>query len=126
MTSKEIELLGRQLEQDALADSLARLSGQWKNDISYPDMPPRSFDQDQIYNEELQLSLAAPMEKSSTEIAKAMRKTHEASRTQRDFEIIRAGRKKLMASCLDNAVYRWRKLDREIKAAQSQTAEAKA
>lgn len=118
MKSKEIELLGRKLEQDALADSLARLSDSWKNDISYPDMPTRSPKQDQDYNEELQLALAAPMDKTSTEIAKAMRKTHEASRTQRDFEIIHAGRKKLLASCLDNAVYRWRKLDREIKAAE--------
>ena len=119
MNALEIELLGRKHEQDALADSLARLSEQYKNSITYPDMPVRSEEQELIYAQELAAAQTAPLDKKSTETCTAMRKVHEASRTQRDFEIIKSGRKKLMQSCLNAAVWRYQKLGRQIKAAET-------
>lgn len=116
MNSLEIELLGRMHEQDALADSLGHLSEAYKNTVSYPEVPVRSEEQEEIYAEEIATALAADLDKKSTETCTAMRKTHEASRTQRDFEILKAGRKKLMQACLNAAVWRWEKLGRQIKA----------
>ena len=115
----EIELLGRMQEQDALADSLGYLSDAYKNAVTIPDVPVRSETQDLTYAEELALAQTAPLDKKSTVTCTAMRKVHEASRTQRDFEIIKAGRKKLMQSCLNAAVWRWEKLGRQIKAKQT-------
>ena len=116
MKSSEINLLSKHLEQDSLADSLARMSSKYKNDISWPDMPPRSKEQDTDYNTELQTAMKTSLEKESTNIAAALRRVHEACRDQRDFEIIRAGRKTLMKGCIEAAKWRYEKIGRQIEA----------
>ena len=114
-----INVLGKQHEQDALADSLGVLSDRFKNAIEYPEMPVRSAEESEYWNSELQQSLLAPLPERSTAVSSAMRRVHEASRTERDFEILHAGRKKLLKGCLDAAVWRWEKLGRQIKAIQT-------
>lgn len=116
LSSDEINMLSKHLEQDSMADSLARLSLRYKNDVSWPDMPPRSKEQDKVYNKELQQAMLTSVEKESTNIAAAMRKVHEACRDQRDFEIIHAGRKKLMQGCFEAVKWRYEKLGRQIDA----------
>ena len=116
MNSSEINMLSKHLEQDSLADSLARLSSKYKNDVSWPDMPPRSKEQDTDYNTELQTAMRTSLEKEVTNMASALRKVHEACRDQRDFEIIRAGRKKLMKGCAIATKWRYEKLGRQIEA----------
>ena len=119
LSSLDVELLGRRREQDALADSLARLSEGFRNSITYPDVPVRSTTQSEEYAKEVPLAQAAPLDRKSTEISAAMRKVHEASRTQRDFEIIQAGRMKLLKGCLNAAAWRYAKLGRQIKAKET-------
>lgn len=116
LSSGEIDILSKHLEQDSLADSLAQLSSSYKNDVAWPDLEPRSEDQDIKYNEELQQAMLTDLEKESTNIAAAMRRVHEACRDQRDFEILHAGRKKLMKGCLEAAKWRYEKLGRQIEA----------
>ena len=126
MNSDDIVILGKKLEQDALADSLARLSEEYKNDVAWPEMPFRSEEQDKEYNAELQAALKAKEDRFCTAVSAAMRKAHEASRTQRDFEIVTAGRKKLMLGCLQAAAWRYEKLGMEIEAAEQSQTEATA
>ena len=116
LSSVEIDILSKRLEQDSLADSLAQLSSSFKNDVVWPDLEPRSEDQDTKYNEELQQAMLTDIEKESTNIAAAMRRVHEACRDQRDFEILHTGRKKLMMGCLKAAKWRYEKLGRQIEA----------
>lgn len=125
MISLEIEILGKRKEQDAIADSLTHVFKSYKNNADLPEMPVRSSKQDAIYSQEIAMAQCADLDKKSSATAVVMRKVHEASRTQRDFEILQAGRKKLMLSCLKAAYWRWEKLGKEAEEMEKSLEESK-
>lgn len=114
--SKEILLLATKLEKIALTKILSQISNLYKREVA-PTMPTRE-ESDAAYGAELQ-SFATNSDKMTAELTTAVRDVHEASRAQRDIEIINAGRKKLMKSCLDASVFRIRKLERQIEAMEN-------
>jgi len=111
--SKEILLLATKIERAALHTILSAVSRRYQKEVA-PTMPSRA-ESDSKYAEELQ-GFGVNSTKSTAETATAVRSVHEASRAQRDVEIINTGHKGLMLACLVNAVMRSEKLEREIKA----------
>lgn len=111
--SEHIQLLGMQNERAALEKILSGLSTQYTYEPA--DKMPTRAESDSDYADEIGTK-EINVKRSTVEIAAISRLVHEASRTQRDFEIIGSGRKRLMMACLDATVWRKEKLDRQIYA----------
>lgn len=112
--STTIKILSYRIERSSLVNLLSLLSSRYKREIP-PDLPTRK-ELDEDYRKEL--GDHVDPDRATTDIAATMHDVHEASRTQRDFSIINAGRKRLMKACLDATLWRMQKLDRQIEAAE--------
>ena len=113
--SRHILKLATMIEKVALTNILAEISTRFKKEVA-PTMPTRA-DYDGKYNEELQSNISPKT--ALGDIASSVRSVHEASRAQRDIEIINAGRKQLIKSCLGSVEWRVRKLERNITAMEN-------
>lgn len=111
--SQEVLMLATKIEKIALQKILSAVSQRYKKEVA-PTMPTRE-QSDSQYGAELQ-SDAVPPSKASSKVSLDVRSVHEASRAQRDIEIIQAGHKRLMLACLDAAAKRADKLERHIQA----------
>ena len=111
--SQEVLLMGMQAEKASLDSALSAFSVSFKKEAA-PALPTRSQSNAQ-YATELE-SKGKKTLYTMVQTTTAVRQVHEASRAQRDAEIINAGHKKLMLSCMKAAALRSEKLERSIKA----------
>lgn len=118
--SQEILLKAMKAEKASLNNTLSSFSKEFKKE-SAPVIPTRKESDGQYAAESQEISKtykkkSKDMLYTLVQTTTTVRRIHEASRAQRDAEIIGAGHKKLMFSCIQAAQARNEKLARSIKA----------
>lgn len=111
--SQDVLLKSMQAEKASLDSTLSAFSMNFKKEAA-PVIPTRSQSNSK-YAAELE-SKGKKTLYTMVQTTTAVRQVHEASRAQRDAEIINAGHKKLMLSCIKAAANRSEKLERAMQA----------